>query len=161
MNFYFSILSKSKRKILDNQSHSLLFENLLNSKQSLSLVNYSGYAFETFVSRLLRKDQNRNEAIFKSLDVKNCDYELGNFRNDSDQIDIILKACSDRMDRLIECRWTHDTSSILQLINDLSKKMPFVERSKKYIISNCPLTDKVKKTAQAHRIKMIPLSDLF
>ena len=92
---------------------------------------------------------------------RECFARLGNFRNNSDQIDIILKACSDRMDRLIECRWTHDTSSILQLINDLSKKMPFVERSKKYIISNCPLTEKVKKTAQAHRIKMIPLSDLF
>lgn len=160
LNFYFAILSKYRRKILENENQQLIFNTLIHSENGLSVLNYSGYAFEKFILRLLKKDQNRTESIFSELDIKNCDYQVGTYRDETKQIDIILNNCSDKLDRLIECRWTHNTTSILQLISDFSNKTISFEKSRKYIITNCPLTEKIKIMAKNNKIKVIGLLSL-
>lgn len=41
LNFYFAILSKYRRKILENKNQQLIFNTLIHSENGLSILNYS------------------------------------------------------------------------------------------------------------------------
>lgn len=48
----------------------LIFLEFLNSKNTLTIENFSGYSFERLVQQILRKELDRDEGIFKSLDLE-------------------------------------------------------------------------------------------
>jgi hypothetical protein len=48
----------------------LIFLELLNSKKTLTIENFSGYSFEILVQQILRKELDRDERIFKSPDLE-------------------------------------------------------------------------------------------
>lgn len=164
--FYFNVLQKFKRKILNNDKMDLIFLELLNSNNTLTIENFSGYAFERLLQQLLRKELDRDEKIFKSLDLANCDYHVGSIQSETAQVDVVLQGCSDRKDRWIECRWTKEVSAISELLSQLQKKVAgdnnqSQENIEKIIITNCNLTKSLQEKARKLQIHFLEIDQLF
>lgn len=183
--FFFSVLKKHRRSILNNTSNELIFKNIIHSKNGLYIENFTGKAFENLIKQILLKETNRTEQIFLDLDIHNCDYEISEFLSEDVQIDIVIHNSPDRCTRFIECKWTHDPKLISKEITNFKEKVEIVFRnyktqlesnctqysndsksknsinqSKMFIITNCPMNKQLQQQAQISNVKILTLESL-
>ncbi len=159
--FYFAVLKSKERKIVNNVSGQL-FSTILQSKKGFYIENFSGKAFENLVFQLLSKISDRTEQIFKELDIVDLDYEVGEYKTEHCQIDIVLFNTSDRLTRFIECRWSHSGELIESLIKELPLKIrTFNGTCRGFVVTNAPISSKIKNLANKNQITLLSLETFF
>ncbi len=168
LNFYVEVLVPLQRKIKNNLGNKLLFADILKSKSGYYIENYSGYAFERLIIKILEKHTDRKEKIFSLIGIQDCDYHVSNLSSKEIQIDIVIHNTSDRVIRLIECRWTQSSNSIIELAKNYEyraqifiNKFNIKEPIKKYIITNCALTSDTKQSINKSKVKILNLETLI
>lgn len=163
LQFYFSFLVKYKRKILNTNDQAFIFNDLSASKKGIYIENVSGVMFERYVKKILRQDDLRNQKIFNDLSILNCEYEVGFILNAEAQIDIYLSQVTDRRNRLIECKWTHDKEQIKKAIVDFKNKRKKLklESDLMCLITNCPLTQGLCDLAASEDVLLLDLESML
>lgn len=163
LNFYFKILINYKSKIQRNIRSELIFADLLNSsKYELFLNNYTGSAFELIIQNLLEMSSQRDENIFKKLQIKNCQFNIGFHWDQTVQFDLILHNTTDRVYRFIECKWTQDKKQITDAIENFSRKVePLNVPYQLALCLNHKPNEKIIKLASDHKVTLIYPEDLL
>lgn len=165
LNFYFRVLSKYKRRIQRNTKNDLLFSKVIEaSPQGYYISNFTGPIFELIVQTILETSIDRNESIFRKLQLKNCDFEVGFHWDKKVQFDLIIYNASDRVLRFIECKWTRDREQIVNTIKTFSLRISLLNLDVPYQQALC-LSHKpsvsITNIAEKENVILITPKDLY
>ncbi len=163
MNFYFQILHPLRNKIKKNTSALLFPCETFRSRKGFYIENFSGKAFELLVAFLL-ESRSLKENIFKKLLLKDPDYSIGTYWDETTQIDLIVEHPQDRLSRVLECKWVTGTRPALSWIEEVNRKkydpsLP-LKRKNYLIVSQKVKPSYVEKSKKAG-VSVIELADLF
>ncbi len=122
LNTYFSLIASLSSKIRKN-SNSLLFSNEYLKKSSSNYIeNYTGPMFEKIIRYVLHS-KSMKENIFKKLDLRDESFEVTQYWDTDQQIDLVINHPKDRTSRALEIKWINDTRMDLnQIFTDLEDK---------------------------------------
>ena len=116
--------------------------------------------FEKIV-RYVLNCRSMKEPIFKKLDLRNENFELTQYWDKQQQIDLIVNHLDDRISRASEIKWMNDARiNLKNIFSDLEEKeypVPKNFHRKNYLAIF--MVGKTKNTN--HRIPVICVSDLF
>jgi AAA+ ATPase superfamily predicted ATPase len=164
LNFYFQILLPLENQIKTNQKALLFATKCLASEKGFYIPNFSGKAFELFVQRILENRFSTQPNIFTKLDIRDPDYQVGTYWDQTTQIDLVVENKNDRLTRLIECKWINQENiSLLSLIQDITKKTyPLKKHWKKqhYLMLSQDVSLQTKEKAKAMNCEILELKDL-
>lgn len=173
LNFYSRILESLRYKIETNEKGLLFPYECLPSNNCYYIPNFSGQAFELLIMSVLENRQYIVDSDFrlglsKKLFFADVNYEIESYRNNQAQIDILVKHDSDRVVRLIECKWS-DNMKIKDCISALQRKAAIYRKMKgdKYqqiklfLCSGTQVTKDQLKTARESNVDVILPEDLF
>lgn len=165
LNFYFIILSKFQGRIQRNTKEELVFSRVIESSpRGYYIVGYSGAIFELIVQTVLESSITRTEDIFKKLQLKNCDYEIGFHWDKNVQFGLIIHQSTDRVYRFIECKWTTDREQIMATIKNFKSRVDSLnlEVSTQLVLClNHKPAEAIFKAAKKENITIIIPSDLY
>ncbi|MDR2395513.1 MAG: AAA family ATPase [Endomicrobium sp.] len=168
LNFYFQIVLPLKSRIEMNEQGLLFPQYCIKSKKGFYIENFSGKAFEKLISYILScKFYSLKKApnIFKKLLLNDVDFTVGTYSNQDVQIDIVVENKSDRIVRLIECKWLSNTDfSLENVCKKLSlcnypKPKGFIK--KYYLALSQDVTSNMLEVAKKYDVELIGLEDLF
>jgi AAA+ ATPase superfamily predicted ATPase len=135
LNFYFSLYKKWITKISSNKN-SFIISNVFDSTKSLFINGFTGPAFELVIRAHLENTHNIWTSLLKVLEIDNISWEVGRHWDKTHEIDIIIYNCEDRVNRIIECKWSKGkelVSQTKQQISVITEKYP---TSKIFVLSN-------------------------
>lgn len=120
LNFYFQLLAPLKDQIQRNEK-GLIFPNAIQlSKQGYYIPNFSGKAFELLIRIMLEEAYlNQNNKLIKQILPENTTYNIKDWWSKEQEIDLILENETERVSKIIECKWGRFQQSYLK---DLKEK---------------------------------------
>lgn len=118
MMFNFSLLEKSRQSIMYNKK-GLIFPAITElSNNGYYIPNYTGQAFELFLRIYLEDRTCFGNQVYRKLLIRNPDYNILDYWDKNNQIDLIIESDEDRLGRIIECKWSAiSTEHISEVIN--------------------------------------------
>ncbi len=162
LNFYCQILHKLRKIIKANDDELIFSLYALQAKSGYYISNFSGHAFELFIEVCLRNFH--DTPIHRLLSLSTPDFTVGSYWDKTQEIDLIVEGHTDRISRIIECKWADNTSNITQLTETLQQKqydLPKGFRRKDFLIASHPFRDKQKKKSRAQGVELAGVDDLF
>ena len=164
LNFYFQVLLPNKYKIETN-SNGFVLGDIFERNSNYFIPNFSGKAFELLVRYILEQRIDLKLKIFNLLDLRSWNYEVLAYWNKETQIDLLVEHKTDRLSRILECKWVGPDNRLFSQYLDelLSKKY---EPPKTYtrkpvlVISKKPTLENLKK-AKDQGVTIVSLDDLF
>ncbi|MBF0105062.1 MAG: AAA family ATPase [Deltaproteobacteria bacterium] len=133
LNFYFQILRKAEAQIRQND-HALIFPVEADlSRQGLYMPNFSGKAFELFIRYLFESGEILKTKFARKILLTSPGYEVRDYWDRQQQIDLIVEHQRDRLSRIIECKWQDYRPAWID--ETLSKKYPTTNQIRYYVVS--------------------------
>ena len=107
LNFYFQVLSPLTEYIKNNEKGLLFPYQVRLSDKGYYLPNFTGKAFELFIRDRLENSRGNLEGdlLCQRLMLTTPDYEVLDYWDKNVQVDLIVLGKSDRILRVIECKW--------------------------------------------------------
>ena len=151
-------------RIKVNKTGLLFPYECLGSNHGYYISNFSGKAFELLVRSIL-ENRSLKEKIFKKLNLLDVNYDVETYWDNKNQIDLVVEHKTDRVTRIIECKWLSNTVSmnshlIQQLIN---KQYPLPQGylRKNYLVLSQNCSKPMLKASKEFDVGIITLEDLF
>ena len=165
LNFYFDILMRLENRIKANEKGLIFPACCIKSKNGFYIENFSGKAFENLVYYVLNDRSNMKPKIFKKLLLNDVDYVVGTYWDEEMQIDLIVENKTDRVTRVIECKWVTGTDfSVATACKKLIHKR-YQPRSghivKHVLVISTPITNQMQQTAKKYDVWLVGLEDLM
>lgn len=167
LDFFFKVIAPRRESILANRK-GLLFARILESKNSYYISGYTGTAFERLVRRRILEFSKSPGGIHKTLGLRDFQFTAKpmwtppNGQMQSSQIDIVVSSQSDRILRIIECKWSNKQSvdHINQVLAKNIKLLPHQERQNFLCVAYEPTHEFIRQ-ANAKDVRVIQLADLL
>ena len=165
LNFYFQVLVRNKFQIESN-SKGFLFGSVFEQNSNYFIRDFSGKAFELITRVTLEDRLNRAPKVFHLLDLKDGNYEvLDYWRARETQIDLLVEHNTDRLSRIIECKWIGANNKLLADYVDevLEKKYepPKTYSRKHILVVSRGVSVGEMQRAKSKGVTIVTLDDLF
>lgn len=163
LNYYFQILDKFSNIIRSNKNQLIFTSKALLANSSFYIADFSGKAFELLCERLLLRREFKIPLKDKLM-IKSLDYEVGSYRAGNSQVDLIVQDRSDRLARIIECKWidnNHKFSDHLKQAIRLKYQAPENFSVKRYLLTSYAVSKAQHQQARDNKIEILGLDDLF
>ena len=124
--------------------------------------NFSGGAFELLIRSILEDKRHLNLNMLKKLLLLDANYEVLDWWNKHSQVNLIVEHKSDKISRIIECKWAYqeDKNWIEEVLN--KKYDPPNEFKKMFIlVVSCKASAAFLKQAKEKNVVVVTLEDLF
>lgn len=163
LNFYFQVLDKFVSLIKNNVDQLIFTSKAFLGHSGFYMPDFSGQAFELLCHRLLlRKDL--AIPMRHKLALKTLDYQVGSYRDQAQQIDLIVEDSSDRITRLIECKWTDGNSKLAEHVAQVKKQnypIPTNYGLRRYLLPSYQVKAAKATELAQEGVNVLSLDDLF
>jgi len=167
LNFYFQILEPLENKIKTNEHKALIFPGeCIGSNTGYYVPNFSGKAFELLICRILESKDSRNSQIFKILNIRDENYEIGTYWSMTTQVDLIVECETGREARILECKWINKenlkpANYIQQVLDKEYEPNKGIETKTYFVAASQEVSASTKEIASKKGVVFIELKDLF
>lgn len=165
LNSYFQLLLPREKQIRTNARDLLFPKECLYSNAGFYIPNFTGKAFEALVQNILENYQDRSAPLFRILDLRDANYEVGSYWDQATQVDIIVEHKKDRISRVIECKWLSQAPTDLNaFIEEVLRKQyqpPKGYRKKHFLVLSQDVTKRAQKKAEEKGVTLVGLKALF
>lgn len=165
INAYFQLLEPIKERIQQNDKSLLFPYETLQSKSGYYIPNFSGAAFENLLRHCLEAGIKFYPQLYDKLQLADENFEIGEFWNESTQIDLIVEHKKDRISRVIECKWKDEKNiSIEKLCKEVIDKQyspPKGYTRVNYLFLSYTPTKAALEKCKKNKVRVIALQDLF
>jgi uncharacterized protein len=121
LRLYFNVLAPHEFEIRRNVKGFIL-PKLFDSSESLHIRGFTGIGFEELIRDLLLEQE--SNTLHSRLQLDDIPFELHHYWDSKCQIDLIADSPTDRMTRVLECKWQKQTSASPELLKLSKKEIP-------------------------------------
>ncbi len=166
LNFYFQVLLSYKSKIESNKAKGLLFPQVLgNSNAHYFIQNFSGKAFELLVRYVLERRVPPDPALHRIFHLRDYEYEVLFYWDKETEIDILLESQTDRIARIIECKWVgvanDEGGRYLKEVVGKKYIPPSAYSVLRFLCVSKPLSAQFVASAKEEGVEVVGLESLF
>ncbi len=161
LNFYCQVLHKHRKLIRANDSELIFSLYALQTKSGYYIADFSGHAFELFVESCLRNFY--ETPLHRLLSLSTPDFTVGSYWDKTQEIDLIVEGHTDRIARIIECKWADNNLNISQLANTLQDKqypLPKGFGRKDFLIGSLSFRDNQRQALRVKGVELIGADEL-
>jgi hypothetical protein len=158
--FYFSIQNKYLKRISRNsQGKDLIFSEIIN-KNGYYIENFTGIAFENLVHYLLDTSEPESK-LYKKLKLTDNDFIVSFLSDSNSQIDLVVKHSTDRLIRILECKWGKENSDEIEALCNKEYPLKPTEHRLNVIIKSQKPSKSYEKLCKEFEVVLITLDDLM
>jgi hypothetical protein len=161
INTFFSLINPIISSIKRNKNKaSNIFANRILNNDKYYISNFTGSGYKRLV-RYCIETYSLDSKLFKQLLLKDYDFEIYILNDKLAQIDLILENKTDRILRVIECKWSLK-SELKWLDEVINKKFMLNEKFTRINIIACiQASEEFLEKASAKDVKILLLEDLI
>jgi AAA+ ATPase superfamily predicted ATPase len=163
LNAYFQIFERLKSKIETNDT-GLLFPSATQlSLDGYYIPGFTGHAFENFIRYFLAQRMQFPNQLYRSLMLKEVDYEVGDYWENGKQIDLLVMSKTDRIIRTLECKWARWDRSFIAQAAGKAFELPKNKHCtfKNYLICSEPVPATAIKEMDQFGLECIQLQHMY
>lgn len=165
INTYFQILEPLKERIRQNDKSLLFPYEALQSKSGYYIPNFSGTAFEKLLRHCIESGIKFYPGLYEKMQLTDENFVIGDYWDESTQIDLIVEHKKDRISRVIECKWKDEKNiNIESLCKEIINKQyipPKGYTRVNYLFLSYTPTKAALAKCKKNKVRVITLRDLF